>query len=457
MTMNSERLNIAYIGGGSDGFGRRLIPELAGENLCAMVRLYDTDKSRALANEVIGNGIHDRGGVRGDIVYLACDEADEALRDADIVIMSFDPGSLEELVTELHMPEAYGIFQPSVENSGPGSIIRALKIMPVCAEYAEKISVLCPNAWVISLCTPMAECISVMKKAFPKMKLAGADTSTHSCRDMLASLVCESRGINGVRRRDIKTNLLGIDGFSWYDEATFDGESLFPMFAEYAGKYISGGYEFRANEYKANPDADGHRVKFDLFLRYGLIPAQSDRITAGFCPPWYTGNTKEMYSWKFSPMTSAYKKKLAAERASKVKKYMNGEPLPRAVGSTEIASIIRALAGGGNLICPVVMPNHGQVENLPRETAVQTNALVSRDAVRPVAAGALPEDILCLTLRHCGNQAQAVRAYETKDLDIAFNGFLNDPEMTCGLNDATELYRQMLSEIRKHLLYYCEE
>ena len=83
--------------------------------------------------------------------------------------------------------------------------------------------------------------------------------------------------------------------------------------------------------------------------------------------------------------------------------------------------------------------------------------LISRGAVRPVAAGALPEDILCLTLRHCGNQAQVVRAYETKDLDVAFNGFLNDPEMTCGLNDATELYRDMLSEVRKHLIYYCED
>ena len=29
--------------------------------------------------------------------------------------------------------------------------------------------------------------------------------------------------------------------------------------------------------------------------------------------------------------------------------------------------------------------------------------------------------------------------------------------MTCGLNDATELYRDMLSEVRKHLIYYCED
>ena len=94
MTMNSERLNIAYIGGGSDNFGWKLIPELSGEDICAMVRLYDTDKSRALANEVIGNGIHDHGGVKGDVVYLACDEAEEALR---TLILSYCPLTPEAL------------------------------------------------------------------------------------------------------------------------------------------------------------------------------------------------------------------------------------------------------------------------------------------------------------------------------------------------------------------------
>lgn len=457
MNGERERLNIAYIGGGSCNFGWRLIPELASEDICAMVRLYDADKTCALANEVIGNGIHDRGGSKGDVVYLACDEPEEALRDADFVILSFDPGTLEELVAELHLPETYGIFQPSAENSGLGSVIRALKIMPLCADYARKIKELCPNAWVISLCTPMAECITVMKKAFPEMKLAGADTSTYSCRDMLATMVCESRGISGVRRRDIKTNLLGINGFSWFDEASYEGEDIFPVFSEYAEKYYSDGFEFRVNEYKTNPDADAHKVKFDLFLRYGLIPAQNDRITAGFCPPWFTRSEKEMNRWKFTPMTVNYKKKIFSDKTAKVKKYMNGEPLPRSVNSTEVASMIRALSGGGNFICPVSLPNCGQVENLPSGTVVQTNALISRGNVRPVSAGSLPRDILGLTMRHCINRELVVKAYEERDLDIAFNAFLNEPAMICGLTEATELYREMLSAVRKHLIYYCGE
>lgn len=454
--MNGDRLNIAYIGGGSCNFGWKLIPELADIELCAMVKLYDIDKTCALANEVIGNNIHDRGNTKGDIVYLACDEAEEALRDADFVILAFEPGGLEEQVSQLHLPETYGIFQTGGENSGLSSVIRALKIMPLCAEYSHMIEHLCPNAWVINLCTPMAESMTILHNEFTEMKLVGVSSDTFASRELIATMLCESRGISGIRRRDIKTNLLGISGFSWYDEITWEGEDLMPLFREYAKKYGDSGYEYRINEYKTNPDADAHRVKFDLFLRFGMIPAVNDRSAAEFCPPWYTKNTKEMNSWKFSPMTVNYKKRIMTDKTARVKKYMSGEALPKSVDSTEVPEIIRALCGGGNLISAVSLPNKGQVENLPLNAIVETNALISCESVRPVCSGKLPESAAGLSVRHVYNRQAVVRAFEERDLDIAFNAFLNDPLMTCSLTEATELYREMLSAVRSHLLYYCE-
>ncbi|MGN1089235.1 MAG: alpha-glucosidase/alpha-galactosidase, partial [Huintestinicola sp.] len=397
---NTNRMNIAYIGGGSSNFGWKLIPELAEEDICAMVKLYDTDKTCALANEVIGNNIHDKGGTRGDVVYLACDTAEEALRNADFVILSFDPGTLDELVSELHLPETFGVLQTGGENTGICSVIKALKIMPLCAEYARMIKELCPEAWVINMCTPIAQCMTVMQREFPGMKLCSADCDSVACRDLIASMLCESREISGVSRREIKTNIIGISGFTWFDSVIRDGEDLFPMFREYAEKYCDKGYEFRTNEFKTNPDADAHKVKFDLFLRYGLIPAVNDRTAAEFCPVWYTGSSKEMTAWKFSPMTAAYKKKILSDKTARVKKYMNGESLPRSMNISEVPSVIRALWGNGNLIASLSLPNKGQVENLPTGTVVRTNALISRGNIRPVAAGPLPEGIMVLTVRH---------------------------------------------------------
>ena len=101
------------------------------------------------------------------------------------------------------------------------------------------------------------------------------------------------------------------------------------------------------------------------------------------------------------------------------------------------------------------MRNSGQVENLPIGAVVHTNALISKNSVRPVAAGKLTDELYCLTIRHVMNQKTLVKSVKEKDLDIAFNAFLNDPLMSVDLNDATELYKEMLAAVRTHLLYYC--
>ncbi|MGN0665257.1 MAG: alpha-glucosidase/alpha-galactosidase [Huintestinicola sp.] len=454
---SNNRVNIAYIGGGSCNFGWKLIPELANEDITAMVRLYDTDKNSALANEVIGNNIREKTKCRGDVIYLACDTAEEALRDADFVILSIDTGTLEEQVSELHLPETYGIYQSSGDNSGIASVIRALKTLPVCMEYAEMIQTLCPDAWVINLTDPMAEVIAIMKHVFPKIRILGSSSDTFACRELIATLLCEHRELNGIRRRDIKTNLLGISGFGWFDEITWNGEDLMPFFRECAVKYSESGYEYRTNEYRSNPDADAHKVKFDLFLRYGVIPAVPDRIAAEFCPTWYIKTPNVMSSWKFSPMTVNFRRKVLSDRTARVKKYMSGDMMLQPSDSTEVPAIIRALIGNGNFITDVSLPNCGQVSELPPGTIVTTNALISRGSVRPVTAGSLPEEILGLSLRHAVNRSTVVRSVIEKDLDIAFNAFLNDPVMTADLTSATELYREMLAAVRTHLIYFIGE
>ena len=134
-----EGINIAYIGGGSMDFGWKFFSELAAEELYATVNLYDRDKQLSLTNEVIGNKLRENPECKSDIIFLASDTPEEALKSADIVIMSISPGDLEESVAELTLPEAYGIYQSTGEQAGPASIIRALKTLPEYIKYAELI------------------------------------------------------------------------------------------------------------------------------------------------------------------------------------------------------------------------------------------------------------------------------------------------------------------------------
>ena len=80
-------LKIAYIGGGSRGWARGLMSDLAQEaKMSGTVYLYDIDFDAAKCNEAIGNAIYDREDVLGKWHYKAVRTLEEALDKADFVI-----------------------------------------------------------------------------------------------------------------------------------------------------------------------------------------------------------------------------------------------------------------------------------------------------------------------------------------------------------------------------------
>ncbi len=201
---NIERVIIAYIGGGSINFGWELMSSLAGCEICAQVNLYDTEQSLALANAAIGNKLRDVKKCRGDVVYVTSEKPEEALRNADFVILSLSCGKPDEAAAELMLPEGCGIYQCSGESTGPASVIRALKTLPVYIKYARMIKQCCPSAWVLTLTNPMAECLMTLKRAFPEIKAAGISGDINQTRRIAAEFAAMEMQAGDIRQRDIK-------------------------------------------------------------------------------------------------------------------------------------------------------------------------------------------------------------------------------------------------------------
>ncbi len=456
MLGKDNHITIAYIGGGSFDFGWKLFSALAAEEICAVVQIYDTDRQTALSNEAIGNKLREAPDCKGDIIYVASESPEEALKNAEIVILSINIGTAEESAAEIHLPEKYGIYQSVGEQTGPAGIIKALKTLPVYIGYAEMIKNICPEAWVINLTAPMAECMLMMHDVFPEIKLFGSTDELFPTLGLLSEMCEAELGVKNIRRRDIKYDLLGICGFCFFSGASVGGKDIFPIFRKYAEKYYENGYGAGSEELRSDPLASANKIKFDLFLRYGMIPAVSDRIAADFCPPWYLKSKETIADWKFSQTTVNYRKKIKLDNISRVRSLMRGtEFLPVTGEFTDCALQIRALMGLGNLITNVCMRNKGQVADLPEGAIVHTGALISRNSVKPLASGSLNEELYGLTIRHVVNQSTVVRAVKERDLDISFNAFLNDPLMTADLDSASDLYREMLTAVSKHLIYYC--
>ncbi|MGP0585541.1 family 4 glycosyl hydrolase [Paenibacillus timonensis] len=453
-----KNLKIAYIGGGSRGWAWGLMSDLALEPaLSGQVALYDIDFAAAQANEVIGNRLQDHPDAVGRWRYEAVPRLPEALKGADFVIISILPGTFEEMRSDVHTPEAYGVYQSVGDTVGPGGAIRALRSIPMYVEIAEAIRDHAPNAWVINYTNPMSVLTRTLYKVFPGIKAFGCCHEVFGTQELLAEMLQDMEGLTDVRRQDIEVNVLGINHFTWLNRASYRGTDLFPIYRAFAEKYAEEGFSAHGQKdhWMNNSFTSANRIHFDLFRRFGLIAAAGDRHLAEFMPnTWYLKNPEQVKQWKFGLTTVAWRIDNLQKLRERSRRLVAGEESFSLKSSGEEGiAMLRSLTGASApMITNVNLPNRGQMTSLPLNAVVETNAVFSADSVQPVLAGSLPEDINHLVIRHVYNQKAILKAAINKDHDLAFRAFLNDPLLS-GLtpDQAEELFTTMLNNTKVYL------
>lgn len=450
-----KNLNIAYIGGGSRGWAWGLMSDLAMEGkIAGNVKLYDLNYEASCENAIIGNHLSQREDVKGRWRYEAFQTLEEALMGADFVIISILPGTFKEMDSDVHVPEEYAIYQSVGDTSGPGGIVRALRTIPMFMEIAENIKAYCPEAWVINYTNPMTLCTRTLYEVFPQIKAFGCCHEVFGTQKLLASMLKDLHGIADVHHHDIKVNILGINHFTWFDSATYNGMDLFPLYREFVDKYYETGYsENKKESWKDSFFDSAHRVHFDLFRRYGLIAAAGDRHLAEFMPgTWYLRDPETVKRWKFNLTPVKWRMENKERLAQKSKRLRNKEEEFELKSSGEEGiRIIKSLLGMDDMITNVNFPNQGQIKGLPLGAIVETNALFSGNSIRPIMAGQLPVDIENLVLRHVLNQETVLKASILNNKELAFHAFINDPLVTIGVEEAEKLFNRMLQNTRNYL------
>lgn len=450
-----NNLHIAYIGGGSRGWAWNLMADLAMEpNLSGTVHLYDIDRKAAEQNEAIGNRLSSRTDAVGKWHYTVSETLGHALAHADFVVISIQPGTFTEMESDVHTPEAYGIYQSVGDTVGAGGFVRGLRTIPMFVEIAEAIRQYAPDAWVINYTNPMTLCVRTLYQVFPAIKAFGCCHEVFGTQKLLATALAEICDIPNVSRHEIDVNVLGINHFTWLDRASYRGMDLFPVYRAFCEKYAESGYEKQVDDNWMNRCfGSAERVKMDLFLRYGLIAAAGDRHLAEFVPgSWYLKDPETVAQWKFGLTPVSYRWANLKERLERSARLVNGaEEIELKHSGEEGIQLMKALLGLGQVISNVNLPNCGQIRNLPLDAVVETNAVFTRDSISPVMAGALPQNILQLVLRHVCNQEAELEAVLRHDRNAAFHAFLNDPQINLPVQEAKVLFDTMLDHTRDYL------
>ncbi|MFG6358550.1 MAG: alpha-glucosidase/alpha-galactosidase [Acetatifactor sp.] len=446
-------IQIAYIGGGSRGWAWTFMTDLAMESrISGVIRLYDIDREAAKSNEIIGNRLKHREDVCGKWDYVVKDTLEEALCGADFVVISILPKTFEEMEVDVHMPERLGIYQSVGDTAGPGGMMRALRTLPMFMEFGEAVRQYCPTAWVINYTNPMSLCVKALYQAFPQIKAFGCCHEVFGTQKVLAAIAERELGCGPIDRRDIHVNVLGINHFTWFDYASYKGIDLFPVYKKYIDSHYEEGFEEQDNHWMNSTFACAHRVKMDLFRRYGLIAAAGDRHLAEFMPgEEYLKDPRTVEGWKFGLTTVAWRKEDLRKRLERSCRLVSGEEeIKLDPTGEEGITLIKALCGLERVVSNVNIPNSGlQIANLPAEAVVETNAVFERDVIRPVLAGNIPEQVRRLILPHLENHERIMRVVmgDNKDVELVTEAFMNDPLVRgrVGREDVRALVQDMMA------------
>lgn len=298
----------------------------------------------------------------------------------------------------------------------------------------------------------MSVCVKTLYEAFPQIKAFGCCHEVFGTQKLFADALSELRGIEGAQRRDILVNVVGINHFTWITQASYYDIDLMELYKEYTKKHPDGIGTHEPEDYFGCM----HRVKFDLFTRFGAVAASGDRHLAEFCPGnWYLKNPQTALDWGFSLTPVRWRKKDLKERLQKSADLQSGA-IAFAHGDTgeEGVNQIRALAGLDSFVTMSMCQTWAKPKFAVRRSC-QKRTHCSQKTCAALVAGNVPEGILSLMLPAVQNQLTTVQAALTRNLDLAFRAFCADrlcDRLSPG--EARALFDEMLANTKDYLSDY---
>lgn len=443
LSNDPREIRIAYLGGGSRAWARNLMQDLALSGIFSgELRLYDIDHQAAERNVEVARQIFGRPEARTKFRVRAVRRLGDCLRGADFVVLSIEPGPIEAREADLEIPEAYGILQPVGDTTGPGGIVRALRALPVYAEFAEAIMERCPEAWVINYTNPMTLCTRIMDAVAPGIRVFGCCHEVFGTQKRLAGLVEKWFEVPAVAREEIRVDVTGVNHFTWVTEARWRGENLMARLRAHVADeaVFADATAFSRSQRKAGKWFGSRGlVSLDLLRRFGALGAAGDRHLVEFVP-WYVRDLRTLHRWGVICTPYSYRQARTKQKDLPPETYGTR---PLTASGEEGVRQMAALVGLGDLVTNVNLPNRGQAPDLPLGAVVETNAAFGAGSISPLTANPLPPGARTLVQRVVDVQERVLEAALERDLSLAREALLCDPLVTLPTETAMEMFTAM--------------
>ncbi|GLF91713.1 putative 6-phospho-beta-glucosidase [Bacillus safensis] len=343
-------------------------------------------------------------------VHLTLDRR-KALAGADFVTTQFRVGLLEARMKDERIPLKYDVI--GQETNGPGGLFKGLRTIPVILDIVKDIEELCPDAWLVNFTNPAGMVTEAVLRYTNHRKVVGL------CNVPIGIRMGIAKGLD-VDASRVEVGFAGLNHMVFGLNVFLDGKSIMDQVIEDMADPNS---SMSMNNIQAIPwDAD--------FLKgLGVIP----------CP-------YHRYYYKTSDMLAEEKKAAANEgtRAEVVRALENDlfelykdpdldikppqlEKRGGAYYSDAACNLIASIYNDKHDIQPVNTINNGAISDIPNDSAVELNCVITKDGPKPIAVGEMPVAVKGLISQIKSFERVAAEAAVTGDYNTALVAMTINP------------------------------
>ena len=410
---------IVFLGGGSP-FVPSLIyailenkDTLDGSEICLM----DVDPSRLPTLTKLGKELSRRA--NANIKFTSTTNPKEAIEDATFVMPAYRIGGLQHMNYDIQIPTKYGISGD--ETAGPGGTFMAQCTIPATLDYCRMMEDLCPDAWAISYVNPANFIADAVRRETKAKFISICDCYAGFSMSLLPRLL----NMPPFDRRyciseDIRPRATGVNHLTWLVDLKVNGQDGYPRLRELA----------RNKKLKLPWDHE-LELMLKLFETYGYLNVCPYHVRMYFDSGQFlldrkargSGQEESVLGWAESRWKFVEKMLVGTEYSQHPNEYCFDLHHARQA----IGILVSIVADEGREWGGINLPNKGAITNLPNDSIVESQFIVDKQGLTPIAIGGIPKPFLGLTQHIINWQELTVDAALSGDKEMLYQALLACP------------------------------
>ena len=393
-------LKIVVIGGGSS-YTPELIEGLLNryhEMPVASLWLVDIEEGKEKVEIIAGLARRMIAKAGLTIEVVATLDRESALRDADFVCSQFRAGCLDARISDERISLKYGLI--GQETNGLGGFANACRTIPIALEIAADMERLCPDAWLLNFTNPSGMVTEAILR-HSRIKAVGlCNVPVIMQKGITTLLQCADE-------KEVVIQVAGLNHFIFVRQILHKGKEWLP-------EVIA---EINAGRDPLVPrNIPPFRWPSHLLQGLGMIPCaylryyymKDDLLRQELAEAGGEGTRGEVVKQLEKILFDQYRDPHLAVKP-KALEGRGGQYYSEAA-----CELMNAIYNDKRIIMHVITRNHGAINGLPDDCAVEVSSLITASGPLPLNVAPFPEDTLRLL--------QLMKSFERLTIEAALTG-----------------------------------